>query len=150
MGDVAAVLAAAPSLTAAAKQLGVDRSTIHRWIEAGKVPRPERSRPKAEELAPKPGQSPDEWLAWVTDTYKLEGTDLVLAELACKALKMTTDKNPGVALAAMGRYQQLVRQLALEGDAAGSKPQPQQPTRPAAAPRRRAFADPRSILMAVK
>ena len=37
MGDVQAVIDAAQDLTVAAKRLGVDRSTITRWVQTGKV-----------------------------------------------------------------------------------------------------------------
>jgi hypothetical protein len=40
LGNVADVIAASPSVSAAARTLGVNRSTIHRWITAGKVPTP--------------------------------------------------------------------------------------------------------------
>lgn len=42
LGDVAHVLENASSISAAARQLGVDRSTVHRWIQAGHVTRPTR------------------------------------------------------------------------------------------------------------
>ena len=57
LGNVAGTIAAAPSIAAAAKALGVDRSSVHRWVTAGKVPRPGGSRRPA--TAPGPDQSPD-------------------------------------------------------------------------------------------
>jgi len=47
LGDVAAVIARSPSVTAAAQALGVDRGTVHRWIRAGKAPAPGSMRPRA-------------------------------------------------------------------------------------------------------
>jgi hypothetical protein len=40
LGNVADIISASPSVSAAARTLGVNRSTIHRWIAAGKVPAP--------------------------------------------------------------------------------------------------------------
>ena len=57
LGNVGGTIAAAPSIAEAAKALGVDRSSVHRWVTAGKVPRPGGSRKPA--TAPDPDQSSD-------------------------------------------------------------------------------------------
>lgn len=59
LSNVADVLASAPSISAAAKTLGVNRSTIHRWLQGGKVG---VSKPAIEA---KPGErGTPEWRAW--------------------------------------------------------------------------------------
>jgi hypothetical protein len=60
LGDVSAVLATAPSLTAAARSLGVNRSSLHRWITAGKVRQPGGVRTQSAEVTANgaPGDSP--------------------------------------------------------------------------------------------
>jgi excisionase family DNA binding protein len=79
LGDVAKVIAAAPSVSAAAKQLGVNRSTIHRWIEAGVAGRPStRRRRRPGHKAP---TSPDAWVRWVRRTYDLSPTEITLLAL---------------------------------------------------------------------
>jgi transposase-like protein len=114
LGDVAGVVAAAPSLSAAARQLGVNRSSLHRWMANGKVPRP-ASRPRGTP-ATDAGCSPEHWAVAVRQAYELTATEQRLVDLAVEALTMARDaaKPETVRLAAMGRYQRLVQQLNLE------------------------------------
>jgi hypothetical protein len=51
LGNVEAVIADSPSLSEAARRLGVNRSTVHRWIAAGKVPRPGEALPPENVMA---------------------------------------------------------------------------------------------------
>jgi hypothetical protein len=121
LANVAGIIAAAPSIQAAARQLGVDRSTVHRWIASGKAPRPSvRLRPSLSGGAG-PRQSPEAWARVVRRAYALSATESALLDLAVRALAMARDDSAKAEtrLAAMGRYQQLVRQLNLESEDRG-------------------------------
>lgn len=148
LSDVAQVVASAPNMAAAAKKLGVNRSTLHRWLQTGKVAKPEPKQGPA--AGATPDQSPDEWSKAVRELGELDATASTLVDLAVAALAMSRDvtNRPETRLSAMGRYQQIVKQLNLDSSAsaAGVKPQvPQARTMP-----RRTGTDPRNILMAVK
>ena len=143
---VAAVVASSRSLSEAAQKLGVNRSSLHRWMQAGKVAKPE---PKTGVAAgAQPGQDPAEWARQVREAGELDPTRSTLLDLAVDALRMSRDTEcrPETRLSAMGRYQQLVKQLNLDTgeQAAASKPMAN-PARAA-----RTGTDPRNILMAVK
>lgn len=147
LGDVQGVLDAAGQIASAAKQLGVERSTLYRWIKAGKLKAPAGTH--AGEIPP-PGQdqSPEEWAAHVRETAALDGTGLALLSLAARALTMAQNEpKPETQLSAMARFQQLVRQLSLRTGApvevGPSKTRPMTSDRPYR-------ADPRALLMAVK
>lgn len=154
LGDIQAVVAKASSLSAAAKALGVDRSTLHRWLESGKVKRP-RSQPPArngeaaaerEALA---APTPAGWADKIRAAYRLSDTDAELLGLAGSALSMAkTEEHARDRVTAMARFQQLVRQLNLENQELRSTDS----LRPAvsARPIRRPGDDPRAHLMAVK
>jgi transposase-like protein len=147
LGDVAGVVASAPNLSVAAKRLGVNRSTLHRWIQAGKV---QKAAPKTGPAAgAAENQAPEAWAKAVRDMGELDVTQSALLDLAAAALKMArTEEQPSVRLSAMGRYQQLVRQLNLATERAVPDALPTSARAPMA--QRRAGADPRAILMAVK
>jgi transposase-like protein len=113
LGDVSQVIASASSVEAAAKRLGVNRSTVHRWCTAGKAPWPAgRQVP----VVPAVTVSPDGWAQWVRETYELSPTEDQLVTLAGDALALARDVAVSVAMrvAAMGRFQALVKQLDLE------------------------------------
>lgn len=133
-----------------AERLELSRRTVYRWMKVGKLPDTGRSAPSVgvmpEGLS---GSSPGEWAAAVRRTYGLDATDDQLVALAETAL--TTARNPNIAaplrLSAMGRFQALVKQLALvarAGEEAPAKPEPPAPARAART------TDPRIHLMAVK
>lgn len=147
LGDVAKVVAAAPNLTVAAKQLGVNRSTLHRWLQSGKV---QRASPKAGVTAgANPGETPEGWATAVRAVVTLDPTQGVLLDLAAAALSLARSaaETPTIRLAAMGRYQQLVRQLNLS--AAGGQVLPD--TKPAAPrPATQRPPDPRVLMMVKK
>ncbi len=120
LSNVAETVAAASSLTAAARYLGVNRSTLHRWIRAGKVAVPAAARPTKRTGLPRgaagPGQTPEGWARAVRRAYTLTGTEQQLLVSATDALTIARDHaaRAETRLAAMGRYQALVRQLNLE------------------------------------
>lgn len=145
--NVAEVVASAPNLSVAAKRLGVNRSTLHRWLQSGKIQRAEPKKGLA--AGATDDQSPEAWAKAVREAAELDATQGVLVELAAAALRMArTENQPAVRLSAMGRYQQLVRQLNLTNENLAATPQTKAVERPAAV--RRAMMDPRAALMAVK
>lgn len=122
LGDVAGIIAAAPSIAAAARQLGVARKTVHAWINEGKTPRPGgRPRkapapaPATVTTAPAADETPREWAARVRQAYDLSAVELRLLGLAERALTLASDDTvkPELQLAAMARYQSLVKQIDL-------------------------------------
>lgn len=152
LGDVDAVVSASRSLNEAAAKLGVNRSTLHRWIADGKVagPGPKRGAPGSREK-PRRDQTPDEWADEIRSKYTLGETDLQLLELAKIAL--TAGRDTGLKskerMTAIGRFQLVVRQLNLPEESA-AKPESQvPPARAAVKPAVR--VDPRlGMLRAVK
>lgn len=130
LGDVAAIVAAAPSVSAAAATLGVDRSSVHRWVTSGKVPHP-AGRPRRAPGAVRAstaGQrgsskgvarrqsSPDGWARDVRQAYDLSTTESCLVDLAAAALTLAHDSTvpAAVRLNASARFAALVKQLDLE------------------------------------
>jgi transposase-like protein len=121
---VAAVerVASAKSISEAARDLDVDRSTIHRWIKDGKV-KPPRARRR---LAGNGGStlntgvespiSPADWAGAVRGTYDLSESEQELVNLGMVALGMAKDValKPEIRLAAAARFAALLRQLDLE------------------------------------
>jgi IS30 family transposase len=136
-----------------AKQLGVNKSTVTRWMKAGKLSRAPVKRPQ---VAFRPGQTPAEWAKAVRESYDLDPTDDQLVTLAESALRVSLDPLVAaqVQLAAAGRFQALVRQLALIAKsvqaALDADAQPTAPKPPARQVRPRSGVDPRNVLMAVK
>jgi hypothetical protein len=123
-GDVSAVFARAKSLSAVARTLGVNRSTVHRWITTGKVVRPAQRRSldiNASDAKPTEQQTPAAWARKVRRRYELTPTEQVLVGLAEQALEVAHDatQRPETRLTAMGRYQQLVKQIDLEVESDG-------------------------------
>jgi excisionase family DNA binding protein len=120
LGDVAGTIAAARSIQDAARQLGVDRSTVHRWIASGKVSAPAAGRRTARQSAttgtPGQRQTPESWARWVRRQYLLDATEQTLVGLTVDALRLARDESarPEVRLAATARAQSLIRQLKLE------------------------------------
>jgi hypothetical protein len=119
LGNVEGVIAGAATLREAARRLNVDRSTIHRWLRAGKISR--HARP-ALPIVAVPTETPDAWAQRVRDNYDLSGTEEQLLRLAVRALILAqgTKAAPAVQLAAAGRFQALVRQLNLEAPTDGA------------------------------
>ena len=135
-----------------AHRLEVNRSTVQRWMATGKLRDTraivgDRVAVPATSV-PVPDGSADTWAAAVRAAYALDSTDEQLVDLATSALTVAKDLNEAasVRLVAMGRFQGLVKQLALVARAPVTEapsPPPPEPSRPVRPPR----ADPRSQLM---
>lgn len=152
LGDAGAVVAAASSVADAAKRLGVKRSTVYRWIAAGKTPKPGGERTGLS-AGPVKGQTPEVWAAQVRGCRELDATGAALLDLAVSAFTLARENSSAlVRLSAMTRFQALVKQLRLdEGEAESGKPAessaPATTKNPAV---RRVTHDPRRLLQAVK
>jgi hypothetical protein len=142
-----------------AKRLGVNKSTVTRWIASGKLGKKASRRAaqtKVLTLATTGGKSPAAWVSAVRKDYQLDATDGQLVDLAKAALTMAQDRKlkPRERLSAMAEFRANVKQLALVARGAESaSPQGEAPPAPVAeAPRPQPVqrADPRKILMAVK
>lgn len=139
-----------------AKRLGVTKATVNRWKAEGKLPAPSTRRRQPGTTTGRRPLSPAGWAAAVRREYALDATDGQLVNLAQIALEISRNpKEPHrVRMAATGRFQSIVKQLALvarDEDKAAGDPVPdavETPTRnPAVA--RKSGGDPRGILMAV-
>lgn len=136
-----------------AGKLGVNKSSVTRWIAAGKLTvTPKPSIPTSATIR----QSPLEWAASVRDAYQLDPTDDQLVTLGEQALALSLDEQVSVAgrMAASTRFQAIVRQLALPMRGSEAQQPAETPAEsPAEAPKRpvvqRSSADPRGILTAV-
>jgi hypothetical protein len=129
LGNARDIVASSRSLGEAAARLKVDKSTVFRWVRAGKVPPPGgKPGPKAAQV----GQLADvpipttaiSWLERVRATYEFNPTEEVLVQLADIALRLAEDSSLSVPvrMAAAGRFQSLVRQIGFpEEDARASQ-----------------------------
>jgi hypothetical protein len=133
-----------------AERLELNRATVQRWMAAGKLTDTRQSvaaRSRVEILK-RSGQTPDGWASAVRQDYALDVTDDQLVTLAEAALRTARDPTASirVQLSAMGRFQAIVKQLALvprEVDAPTPlPPAPEEPPMP-----RERRADPRAALM---
>lgn len=158
IGDARDIVGFARSRTEAAAQLGVNRSTLHRWIKAGKVPEPGSARPPrpAGEKTEKPtgvvpAQSPDDWAKAMQKDRELTATERQLLDLARAALTMAYGSDDEkTRLSAMARFQGLEKRLNLDAMMV-DKPVMSAPARGGRPARRpSASMDPRKILSAVK
>lgn len=109
MAEAKDVMPTARSLSDAAERLGVDKSTVFRWVKSKKIPPPGRR-------AVGPPAVPEGWAAAVRATYDLDATEAQLLVLAEEALALALDKSlrPADRLSAMTRFARLVRELDLE------------------------------------
>lgn len=143
-----------------AERIGVNRSSVVRWMQSGKLPRTDgESTTRAARMQGKPGQTPEEWAATIRQDYQLDATDEQLVALGQWCLEIAKDSNqkPAERFRATERWQAIVRQLALVARRQVSpeveKPevspaQAQAPVRPSI---QRSVTDPRaSLLQAVK
>lgn len=147
-----------------ATRLEVHPSSVQRWMAAGKlrdtrgtshgsVPEGWESRDNPDNpgnSVQTPGTAASAGAGWATAVraaYALDPTDEQLVDLATSALAVAKDltEAASVRLVAMGRFQGLVKQLALVARAPMSAPPPPppEPARPARGPR----VDPRGQLM---
>jgi hypothetical protein len=140
--DVVLTFAHAPSIAAAARELGIDYTTAHRWVRARKVPRPGSPWPAA---VAAPGCSPrdespgSDWTTAVRAAYVLDVIHAPLLALADTALQLARDPRleVSVRLQAAARFQALVRQLGCVARPleAAPAPAPRRPTTPRRDPR---------------
>jgi transposase len=136
-----------------AAHLEVNKSTVTRWIAAGKLPATAVSN--VVPITPAQARmAPAEWAKSVREEYRLDATDDALVTLAEWALSLARDNTASAAvqLSAAGRFQAIVRQLALvTRRAAAEVPAPvavnDTPKRPVLVRRRTAAHDPRKVLM---
>lgn len=140
------------SATQIALRLGVHKSTVCRWIQAGKLIR--FTPAKADEpTPPRPRLTPAEWAAAVRADYDLDATDDQLVTLGELALRLSTDSSvpPHVRMNASARFQAIVRQLSLV--TRGGEPEivsPPETTRKKHRLARRPPGDPRTGLLLIK
>jgi hypothetical protein len=135
-----------------ASRLSVKRSTVQRWMAAGKL-RDTRRGAKGEQMSSFTKLAkPSEWATVVRKEYALDATDEQLVTLAESALRVSLDplQPMPVRLSAMGRYQAIVKQLSLVARAADVPGTPEAPKREVRAVRARPSVDPRNVLKAVK
>lgn len=119
LGDVAGVVATSKSLSDAARKLGVNVSSVSRWIKSGKVPAPTKLRVRQptsnDEALTEP--APDvPWATGIRENYILSTTERKLVDMAEAAEILSRDLSarPETRLQAMNRFQSLVKQLNLE------------------------------------
>lgn len=137
-----------------ATRLDVRRETVQRWMAAGKLPDTRRGA-RAARAATVTGKAatPAAWAKAVRAAFALDATDEQIVGLAESALLLARDPAAATAerLSAMGRFQALVKQLALVARLADEKPEPMvKKAAPARAVARRPVVDTRNILTAVK
>jgi hypothetical protein len=141
-----------------ARALGLDKSTVTRWISAGKLTRHEAQAPAARAVAEGAwrDKTAAEWAAIVREDYDLSETDDQMVTLAESALLLSRDPLalPGTRLAAMREFRAQVKQLGLETravvpmpDVAPAEPETSSKVAPAL---KRTGTDPRGILMGLK
>jgi hypothetical protein len=141
---------------AIAKRLDVAESSVSRWVKAGKLVL--RSG-KGGDLATERGviaarcerYTPEQWAATVRADYALDATDDQLVTMAESALLLARDPGavPTFRLQAMGRFQAIVKQLALVARAAAEAEAVPTVSRQALRVVRRSTVDPREALLAV-
>lgn len=150
-------------LTAAeiARRLKVNRSSVTRWIKAGKLandrkPQPPPATPPRRRMNAK-RDSPSEWAMRIRAEYSLDASDDQLVTLAERCLVMAQDPalKPSDRVSAGREFRGIVKQLALVGRHGVEIPETPSAPAPAAAaarpmPVRSTTADPRAKLMAVK
>ena len=132
------------------RRLSVTKSTVNRWIASGKLT---PSKTRARGAGGLPPKAPAEWAKSVRDAYALDASDDQLVTCAQQALELAYNmaETPATRLQAMGRYQAILKDLALvtrlgEDDKPKPGPTPPEP-RPLI---RRSGIDPRNVLQAVK
>lgn len=114
----------------AARLLGVDRSTLHRWAKEfpeirKALDQRQAATDEAIEAAMADGVAgpltPDQWKAAIERAYVLSATERVTLELARETLLIAFDPDarPSDRLAAMGRFRALVKDLNLEAPPKG-------------------------------
>jgi transposase-like protein len=125
---------------AIAQRLGVHKATVCRWMATGKLRNTRQTVSTASAVLP-----PLDWAATVRKMYALDASDEELVNLATAALEVAKDpaQPPMIRLAAAGRFQALVKQLALVARPDDATQTPDVVTRPHR-------ADPRAQLAIVR
>lgn len=138
-----------------AARLGVSKSTVTRWMSGGKIRSTKagyvRQRPVGHAQTPIPPKTPREWSIDIRNSFDLDATDDQLVTIAESALAMSLDvtATPQVRLQAAGRFQAVVKQLALVARASDAQEgKPDTPVRRVLP--HRSGGDPRAVLVAVK
>jgi len=117
MREVGEVVRASSSLRAAARQLGVNVSTISRLVQAGKVPKPAGPRRREAADSVSEDQAEQGFSEWVRATYVLTPVEEARLDLAQRALDLArTGETPAVRLAAMREFRSAVTELRLPAD----------------------------------
>lgn len=109
------------SIAAAARRLGVNKSSLSRWLKDDPAlhPSPPAATSTGSEtpaaIVASENMDAGQWKRWVLATYNLNATEMQLLALAVEALAMTRDKllRPADRLAAAARFQSVLRQLQL-------------------------------------
>lgn len=135
------------SATEIARRLEVEKRSVYRWMSSGKLLDTRRG-------AVRPASTghvnrivkPSEWASTVRSDFALDATDEQLVTLAEVALGKALDPLLPISaqLSAAGRFQAIVKQLALVARVAADT-KPEEPKRKTAAPVRTG-TDPRGIL----
>jgi len=110
------------TLSEAAKALGVNRSTLHRWIAAEpSLDAPRLAKVEAIQQAVSAAQqmSPSDWTEWIEKHYELSPTEFVFMDLARQCLEVANDSESPLRFQAMTRFESLVKALQLEEPANG-------------------------------
>lgn len=133
-----------------AQRIQVQTSTVNRWMRAGKLT--DTRRTGTAQPAVETGRTAEEWGKAVRSDYALDATDEELVKMAEAALEAAHDPKHSLSaqMAAMGRFQALVKQLNLVARAAVEplpKPEPSKQADPPVPQRRE--DDPRRFLKAV-
>jgi hypothetical protein len=139
------------------RRLGISKASINRWRASGKLSRNRAVRQSAH-VPVRAAQTAAEWAASVREDYDLDATDAQLVALAEEALLVSRDADTSwrVRLAAVARFQSLVKQLSLRvrgaeaeqpAPAAEPQPAPQPAPQKPARDMRRSGGDPRILLM---
>jgi excisionase family DNA binding protein len=123
-GEAADVVASSPTVSAAARRLGVSRDTVHAWIRAGKVAQPAGRRTERPPRARTVGTGQYRTFeAWALATYDFTRAEREIVKLAQNAANIARSKKSTASeqLQASALFVRLVRELRLpaEGEADG-------------------------------
>lgn len=138
-----------------AKKLDLSKSTVTRWIKAGKLSR--GATGKGPHVNAPARQSPSEWAKSVRDEYALDSTDEQLVTLGESALSVSRDMTvtAQLQLAAGARFAAIVKQLNLPMRRATAEPEDGEKPAATAAKKnpvvvRKPAGDPRTLFMVPK
>lgn len=139
-GTIGTALRTSRSLAEAAKALGVNRSTLHRWLEADPELMKARDERKAvTEEVTKSAEllNPDQWAEKIAAEHLLSDTDRVTLDLARRALEIAHyGEKASEQLSAMTTFRRLVSHLSLQAPIPGAPaPRVRTPRPPGADPR---------------